>query len=353
VGAVGAELAAVLAGAWRATPPLWHDAAGTLPRLAPLLLRGAVAALAWRRLRQTQDARTPAGALLQDAYRLQALRSAVHDREVAEAFRFLRASGVEPVLGKGWAAARLYPDPALRPYGDVDLYVAAESHAAATAVLFSGRPVPPVDLHAGFAELDDRTPDDLAARLVTVEVDGTGVRTFGAEDHLRLLCLHALRHGMIRPLWLCDIAAGIERRPAGFDWDRFQHGDRRRTAWAVAAVGLAHAVLGASLDGIPLAEPASRLPRWLVPSVLEEWGRSRAAQGAREPMAAVLRHPSRLATALALRWPNAVEATVGVGGAFGAWPRLPYQVAECLRRGARFAATAVSSWWDRSRSARR
>jgi hypothetical protein len=145
-----------------------------------------------------------------------------------------------------------------------------------------------------------------------------------------------MRHGLLRPIWLCDIAAAVERRPADFDWDRFAFGDVRRTRWALAAIGVAQQLLGARLDGTPLADRARRIPRWLVPAVLAEWGSTRPAQGARLPMAAAIRRPRTLLRAIGTRWPNAIEATVAVGASPGAGPRLPYQVAECARRSVRF-----------------
>src|SRR5205814_891640 len=78
----------------------------------------------------------------------------------------------------------------------------------------------------------------------------------GPEDHLRLLCLHMLVHGVCRPLWLCDIGAALESRPAEFDWRWFLSGDPRRTRWALCALGLAHELLGARLQDTPVAERA-------------------------------------------------------------------------------------------------
>jgi hypothetical protein len=335
----GVVVASLLTGSWREAVEAWSGAPEELAAIAPLLLRGGVAGLAWRRLRSTALASLPAAAELQQAHRLQVLRASVHEDDVARAFARLQAAGIEPVLGKGWAAARLYPDAGLRPYGDVDLYVRPAAFDRAREVLLAPDwPAAPVDLHRGFAELDDHAAKDLEARCRRDEVHGTSVRTFGDEDHLRLLCLHGLRHGLVRPLWLCDVAAGIERRAPSFDWERFGWGDAVRTRWAMAAVGLAHLVLGARLDGVPFAEAARGLPPWLVSAVEREWRGGRTPQGARLPMAAALRQPSLWFSALWQRWPNPIEATVGVGGAFGHWPRFPYQVAECVRRTARFVS---------------
>jgi hypothetical protein len=334
----GAAVAAILSGAWREPVEGWAGSVSDLAAVAPLLLHGGVAALAWRRLRGSGLEGAAPAAPLQQAYRLQVLRAAIHDQELGRSFTLLRAAGVEPILGKGWAAARLYPDPALRPYGDLDLYVRPEQQHAARAALTAPLAGCPIDLHSGFAELDDRGPGILEAAAVHAEADGVVVNVFGPEDHLRLLCLHALRHGLLRPLWLCDVAAAVEGRSPAFDWDRLLGGDPMRTRWTVTAIGLAHRVLGARLEGTPVAERADRLPHWLVPSVLREWGATRPAQGARRPVADAVRHPGAWLEALRARWPNAVEATVGVGGSFSGWPRLPYQVAECARRSAGFLA---------------
>ncbi len=51
-------------------------------------------------------------------------------------------------------------------------------------------------------------------RSQLVNLDGVDVRVPGLEDHLGILCLHLLHHGAFRPLWLCDIAAALETRPA-------------------------------------------------------------------------------------------------------------------------------------------
>ena len=53
-------------------------------------------------------------------------------------------------------------------------------------------------------------------------------------------------------------------------------------------------------------------------------------------MAYCFRHPAQLPRALRLRWPNPIQATVGVGGPFNELPRLPFQLWECVSRTAHF-----------------
>jgi hypothetical protein len=298
------------------------------------------AGLAWWKIRPSPLAFNGALDEFHQAYRLIALQAAVHEQRVAEAFAALRAAGVEAILGKGWAMARLYPDPGLRPYGDIDLYVPPEHYGAALDAL--GDPQrESIDLHRGFAELDDRRPDELVSRSHVETLRGVEVRVFGAEDHVRLVALHMLRHGILRPLWLCDVALALESRPPDFDWDAFARGSRRRSAWVRSAFGLAHALLGARLDGVPAGDGAV-LPPWLVPAVLRQWSAFVPPHGSRAPMAASLRHPAAFLRGLLLRWPNPVEATVGVGGPFNRLPRLPFQIGDCVLRTAQFARRLVS-----------
>ena len=285
---------------------------------------------------------------LRQGYRLHTLQAVLHEREIERVFTVLRSSGVNPLLAKGWAVARLYPEEGLRPYGDIDLFVRPEHHSAALAALKSSDVLPaPVDLHRGFLELDDRSPEELYARAQQAKLGGVEVTFPGPEDHLRLLCLHMLRHGAVRPLWLSDIGAVLESRPAEFDWDYFLSGNRRRTDYIIGALGLAHELLGARLDDTPVADRARGLPRWLVSTVLRQWG---AGFRRREPMMAYLRGPAGVLQELCHHWPNSIEATIGVNGPFNELPRLPFQVAHSLVRTLQFAARTPSLLWRQWRN---
>lgn len=282
--------------------------------------------MAYRRLRRQAHAESPWLEPLHEAHRLTALHARMREAPLARVFAVLREAGIEPILGKGWAVARCYPSPSLRPMGDIDLYVpAADASRAREALRAAGDS--PVDLHAGFAELDDRPAADLLARSECVPIGGETVRVFGPGDHLRLLCLHLLRHGAIRPLWLVDVALALEARPAGFDWPLFLSGEPWRTTAATVALGLAHSLLGASLDGAPFPE---RAPRWIAPTVLREWGRGRSPHGARTPFA--LERLARWPRAIEVRWPNSVEATYATRAPWRCLPRLSIQLAAAARR---------------------
>jgi len=348
----GRVVARILAGAWRTSPPHLDLSRAALVAAAPLLLASGAAGLAWWRLRGSPLAEAAEEAGLRQAYRLHTLEAAVHRRRILEAFRAFQAAGLDPVLVKGWAIARLYPEEGLRPYTDLDLHVRGEDAAAATAIALdlAGRGFR-VDLHRGWGRLDDRAAGVLLGGSARVALEDGAIRVLGFEDHVRLLCLHMLGHGAWRPLWLSDLAVALESPPSGFDWDRLLGGEQCRNEWVAGALALAHALLGASLEGAPARVRERRLPRWLVPTVLKAWGSLSpdTPQGSRQPMSDYLWRPAGWLRALRIRWPNPIEATIGVGGPFNEIPRLPFQIRECLSRAARFAGEMRARRRARSR----
>ena len=264
------------------------------------------------------------------------LQNARQERRIVKAITLLRSAGVEPLLVKGWAVARLYPEHGLRPYGDIDLCVRPEQYAVALAAL--GAPeaeTAMVDLHNGLPWLHRPSLDDVYERSQLVPLSDVDVRILGPEDHLRYICIHMLQHGAHRALWLCDIAVVLESLTEDFDWEYLLRGERRPAGWVASTVCLAHELLGARLDGIPVAERTRHLPRWLLPSVLNQWSKEEHYMDIGS-IAYSFRHPAKLLRELRLRWPNPIQATVRVGGPFNELPRLPFQLWECVLRTARF-----------------
>jgi hypothetical protein len=116
--------------------------------------------------------------------------------------------------------------------------------------------------------------------------------------------------------------------------------DSTRRDWIAATVVLARDLLGADLRGLPADVIGRSLPGWLASTVLRQWGDRRfVPHGTRTPIAHLLGQPRALWRALHARWPNGIEATVGIRGPFNALPRLPFQMAESMRRSAVFAGT--------------
>ena len=338
----GTLLCAILARSWR--PSLTSSLNISEPQLdeiTPLLYGSGGAALGWWQVRQTELNTTSSAEVLHQAYRLHVLQSAIHEEKITRIFHLLRESSVEPILVKGWAAASLYPERALRPYGDIDLCVRLSDYKTASAVL-AGPAASGcwVDLHNGFSELKDRTIDELFERSRLVTLDDTHVRVLSSEDHLALLAIHLLKHGAWRPLWLCDIGAAIESLPTSFDWDICLGRDKRRAGWIACAVELAHRLLGARLPDLPLSVRNQKLPAWLIRNILKQWENpfaiNQPPMSHPVPMMNHIHHPGGFWKALSDRWPNPIIATISINGKFNRTPRLPYQLGNCVSRLGRF-----------------
>jgi hypothetical protein len=337
----GLLIAQILAQSWRESPPPPECSAEELTGITPLLLGSGAAALAWWRVRYS-ELQTSAEALeLQQAYHHFTLEADLHERDIKHVFTLLRAAGVEPLLIKGWASARLYPEHGMRVYGDIDLCVRPEQHEAALEVTKSPECKQyNVDLvYDELSRLDNRSFDELYARSQPLTIDEVQVRIPSPEDHLRIQCLHLLKHGAWRPLWLCDVAAAVENRAEDFDWDLCLGKDRRKADWIACTIGLAQQLLGAEVEDTPVAGRAKHLPGWLIPAVLKQWQKPCAADHhPPELMLATLRNRTGLLQALRDRWPDPIQATIWMGGSFNELPRLPYQLRYFQAQATRFLA---------------
>jgi hypothetical protein len=322
----GRLVAANLQGAWRRQPPSPTISAADLALVAPLVQQSGGGALGWWAIRGSPLRDEPGADLLHQTYRFDALGAAIHERELGELLSALNAAGIDPLLAKGWAAARLYPEPGLRPYDDFDLLVPHKQFDEARAILRDDANWGLVDLHQSFAELADRSVEELYAHSVTAPLQDLAVRVLGPEDHLRLLCQHLLRHGAWRTVWLCDVAAALESIPPHFDWDYCMRGDPRRGEWVRVCFGLAQQLLGATPARCVPTAPVT-LPSWLTCTVLAEWGRNEPHHSP-GPLKMIWQNHGQLALQeLRRRWPNPLVATVFCHAAIKDTPRLPLQVA--------------------------
>lgn len=340
---LGRVLAAFLSGSWRALPPDANISAEELKVITPLLLKSGAGSVAWRSVRDSRVNECEAALQLRSAYQLHSLQAAIHKTEIEEVIVLLNSAGVEPVLVKGWAVARLYPEEGLRPYGDIDLCFGPDQYQEAVAVLNSPDAAKyNVDVHEGFAQLDELSLDELMSRSEPARLGEAKFRLLGSEDQLRILCTHLFRHSAWRPLWLCDIGVAVESRPASFDWGRCLGSDKREADWVACAIGLAHQLLDARVDDTPVAQRAKRLPGWLIPDVMKNWDQPfpelyppLSYQGM-PAIPTYLRHPRGLLKALRTRWPDPIEATMRLRGPFNEMPRLPFQIGNALLRIVRF-----------------
>lgn len=312
------------------------------PRCIDLLLRSGCAALAWRRIRCTPAADRPTSQALRQAARIYALRAAIGSRQLTELAHALRSAGVRPLLFKGWAAARLYAEPDLRPFGDVDLCVEPEHRDVAFEVIsaLAGASGAPVDLHVSFPDLPDRSLNEIFARGRPVAVGNAGIDVLCPEDHLRCVAVHFFRHGATRPLSLCDVGAAMESTPSNFDWEYCLHGNARLTNHVVLALKLASELLGARPVTAARVGDTEGLPRWLIRAVLRQWGSTSYDSYVNRPLVEYLRRPHEVMPALRRRWPSAILLTVDRHAPIGVFPPLWMQARTVVERALSFARRA-------------
>lgn len=335
----GGLLAATLSKSWVDSSP--HDLSlseADLDQVAPLLYQSGGAGLGWWRIRKSDLRQTASGEMLHQAFRLLALQSAIHESKIRKVFSVLRSVNVEPILIKGWSVARAYPQPALRPYGDIDLIMRRRDYRVAKAAAEESLRDCQLDYHLVPIELADRSMEELFFRSQLVPCAGEQIRILAQEDHFALLAIHLLKHGAWRPLWLCDLAVLLESS-SNFDWHLCLGKDPRRANWILAATGLAQTLLNASIRDKAIAARAEQVPLWLKQWVLKEWdapfAHLQSPFSHRAPISFYLRRPRGLFSDLARRWPNPIVATISVKGTFGARRRKRYEFGNCLLRAAR------------------
>jgi hypothetical protein len=189
------------------------------------------------------------------------------------------------VLLKGPEVAARYPEPALRPYGDLDILV-ADVGAAHSALLAAGfeevgdpslyvgihhlrplalRPLPLlVELHSTPKWINSLTPpptSELIAAAVPSRTGVEGISTLRPDHHALVLVAHSWAHEPLRRLLeLIDLAAVIE----GLDRDELRALARR---WGMArvwntTVSATDSLLknGAAPEPLPLRLWARNLP---------------------------------------------------------------------------------------------
>jgi hypothetical protein len=332
-------LAEILSTSWHNSPPSLPFIEEQLTAINPLIQETGLGGFGWWRIGQSPLAGSEVGLELQQIFRLQALQAAKQELEIQQIFQYLRDAGVEPILIKGWAINRLYPAKGLRPCGDIDLFVRPQQYAKAKEVRFGSKAAKiSIDIeHEELEKLDQQSIEDLFKHSQLVKLGEADIRLMSDEDHLRFLCIHLLRHGAWRPLWLCDIAVAVESRQENFDWQRCLGKDKNRADWVLCTIRLAHELLGANIADTPAAN--QKLPDWLLPTVFKQWRRPCSKDHAPpELIMTSLRHPTRIAKAIGDRWPDPISASIRMNAPCNDLPRLPFQMANYARSTVSFIA---------------
>lgn len=178
-------------------------------------------------------------------------------------------AGVQTIVLNGPAlAASYYPDPALRPFIDLDLLVRRADRERALGILCergythetpgrslehvpaaylaapTGSGLLPVDLHwECVAESAGRTAEQAAeeiwSRAVPAPTWGAAARTLAPEDLLIYLAANfAIHHTLTGALWQLDLALVLRRHRGALDWDAIAARARRWGAASAVYFGL-------------------------------------------------------------------------------------------------------------------
>jgi len=262
------------------------------------------------------------------------LMTKVQTERIRRAFVFFREHEIEPVLIKGWAIARFYPNPRERFSADVDLVVNPDVFPKALELKnrhLSGKL--PIDLHCGLGQFDSLSFENLFENSRLVELNDIKVRVLRHEDHLRLLAVHWLRDGGIFKQRLWDIHYGVKSRPADFDWDRFleTNGEKRRK-WIVAAIAVAHRYTDLNVEDTPIAEEVKNprlIPKWMLRTLEKEWNDPVKFM----PLEQVMNDRREVWRQLKKRFPpNPLVASLYANAPLNNFPRLPYQIINIFQR---------------------
>jgi hypothetical protein len=171
-------------------------------------------------------------------------------RELLKILTALAQQGIDAVPYKGpLVAGAFYPNPALRQYCDLDIFVSRQDVLRARDVLRSLEFAPEFQwtpaqekahLHYEDEYVFHRAADDTTVELhwefnarrsglmldaerlwkqrEAVVLNGTSVDTFAAQNLLLVLCVHGYKHFWERLSWIGDIAQIIKTRP-DIAWD--------------------------------------------------------------------------------------------------------------------------------------
>jgi Uncharacterised nucleotidyltransferase len=209
-----------------------------------------------------------------DAQRVHRLRARAAEQRMERAVALLEREQIPYLLWNGWSHARLYPEPGLRPFAELELLVDRADEKRAERALHPAQAGLNLDVRLAAPVLEGALRTDPFAALHERSVERTHgaarVRCLGAEDELRVACLQLLRQGVAQPAGLCDVALILEHSQQELDVERVLHGN----AWIGCVVQLARDVLGARVPAELARDiPRARAPAWVERSLIQAWGR--------------------------------------------------------------------------------
>jgi Uncharacterised nucleotidyltransferase len=246
-----------------------------------LAIRNGVAAYVRRALRPPASAPAAALEALRHAELASVAAGLVLDATLRTVVDDLAGLGIASIVLKGPVVARtIYPEQALRPYGDIDLVVRLTAfEPAAEALLRLGfREVPYeaeiarsafagagaeepfhrmfvdragralIELHADPLQLGLRpaTENERWQRAVGFPDIGPRALALSDEDQVIQLAVHVHKHGFSRLIWTKDLDLFVRARAPSLDWDLVGSIARREGVAASVwfALSLARELLG-------------------------------------------------------------------------------------------------------------
>ena len=213
--------------------------------LALLARRHSIIPLLYRQLERHASELVPAAnlATLKLHYQENSARNTILTAELCRLIELFAKEGIDAISYKGPALALFaYNNLALRRFVDLDVIVKKSDVPRARDLLFAGGYAATKSLTTAQQDLllrtqhnlqfarDDRRlllelhwevaphlfassvqENELWQNLITLDVNGTEMKTLSADDLLFSLCVHGSRHLWERLGWICDVAELIRR----------------------------------------------------------------------------------------------------------------------------------------------
>lgn len=214
--------------------------------LFQLARRHSIVPLVYVQLQQHASDLIPAHVLskLKKHYFENSARNTLLTAELCRLIKLFRDEGIDAIPYKGPVLALFaYRNLALRRFVDLDVIVRKSDVLKAREILLTSGYTPSKSLSLDQQEILLRTQHNMQFSrdnhrliielhwevaphlfastvngerlwqdLITLDLDGTPVKTFSAEDLLFSLCVHGSRHLWERLAWICDIAELINRQ---------------------------------------------------------------------------------------------------------------------------------------------
>lgn len=266
-----------------------------------------------------------------DISKWNALQRRIQEINIAGAFDLFRENGIEPIIFKGWAAARYYPDNVFRSTHDLDISVPSSQYGLARSIAASsaGRKFV-IDLHREFRNHDKRSWDELFTDSKLIETPFGSIRVLSDEDHLRSLVTHWLYDGGEYKEKLWDIYYLIDSTRNSFNWEKCLSAasdDRRR--WIAIVVLLASKYLELDISTTPAEIKNGKIPGWIIQELEKKWDTDLRMV----PLDDVISSPAKFIQQLRLRFPpNPIQATIESEGSLDSRFQYKYQLKSIIKR---------------------